>query len=328
MVTKDSIKNIERQYDFVPEISGGENLVVGEQTIVAGMGGSGLPATVANQIWPEINYIPHRDYNLPAQVGRPAQINRNFSVVVISHSGNTEEALSAYDTAIKNNLPCAVITTGGTLLKKAESNNTPFVLIPKNKGEEPRLTVWYMLRALLTLTGHQEKLAEIKLLKSSVNPEFHKKEAQELAWKIAGHIPIFYSSNHNSHIAYNWKIHFNETAKIPGFINTIPESNHNELEGFNATNITRNLTGPFCFLLGTDNLEHPRVKKRFEALKEVLKEKEYPVYKISIMGSSQLEKFANSMNFAVWTSVFLAEIYKQNQNQETLISQFKQKMAE
>ena len=68
--------------------------------IICGMGGSGIAAKIVfdhvkNKI--KLPYYINKDYKLPGFV------NKKSLVVVCSYSGNTEEALSCFKEAIKNN---------------------------------------------------------------------------------------------------------------------------------------------------------------------------------------------------------------------------------
>ncbi len=67
--------------------------------IVAGVGGSALPADILNC---SLQNIPplfvHKDYNLPPKT------QKNSLIVCVSYSGNTEEPISSLKTAISQKL--------------------------------------------------------------------------------------------------------------------------------------------------------------------------------------------------------------------------------
>src|SRR3989344_8324195 len=77
---------------------------------IFGIGGSAWPANIAQSIV-NVN-IPLtlvRDYALPAY------ISKDTLAMVISYSGNTEEALANYTALQQQKIPMVVITSGGEL---------------------------------------------------------------------------------------------------------------------------------------------------------------------------------------------------------------------
>ena len=91
------------------------------QIVVAGMGGSAIGASLVKAYTAPLLNIPlevHRDYLLPAWAAGPETL-----VVASSHSGNTEETRSAFDTARGNGCRLLVITTGGALAEKSQEAN-------------------------------------------------------------------------------------------------------------------------------------------------------------------------------------------------------------
>ena len=92
-----------------------------DNIIICGLGGSALPGNVLacwlsqSNITAPVIHI-HRDYGLPIQ------IREGSLIVCISYSGNTEEALSSLNEALKKNLTVAAITTGGKMQKICEEN--------------------------------------------------------------------------------------------------------------------------------------------------------------------------------------------------------------
>ncbi|MBK6795037.1 MAG: SIS domain-containing protein [Anaerolineales bacterium] len=90
--------------------------------ILSAMGDSGSAAElVVASIFSSLS-LPvsvHRGYGLPASA------TDNTLVVCLSHSGNSEEVLDAFESALKNGCKVIVISTGGELTKRAQANNLP-----------------------------------------------------------------------------------------------------------------------------------------------------------------------------------------------------------
>ena len=79
-----------------------------ERVIVAGMGGSAIGSDlVAAYIAPycPVPVVVHRNYSLPAWGAGEGTL-----VITSSHSGNTEETLTSFETAIENN--CRILIQG------------------------------------------------------------------------------------------------------------------------------------------------------------------------------------------------------------------------
>ncbi len=72
------------------------------QIVIAGMGGSAIGADLLTAYVSSTCSVPvsvHRDYGLPAFAR-----GKETLVIASSHSGNTEETLEAFETALKNRL--------------------------------------------------------------------------------------------------------------------------------------------------------------------------------------------------------------------------------
>ena len=100
------------------------------EAVVAGMGGSGIAGAIAAVIADRAGrrVSVHRCYGLPgwAAAHRPL-------VVAVSHSGNTEETVSAAEEAAAAGMDLAVVTAGGRLAGWAEHGGRPVLRIPRNR---------------------------------------------------------------------------------------------------------------------------------------------------------------------------------------------------
>jgi glucose/mannose-6-phosphate isomerase len=148
-----------------------------------------------------------------------------------------------------------------------------------------------------------------------------------LADEIVGFVPIIYTSQRNQGIAYNWKIKFNETGKIPAFYNVIPELNHNEMTGFDMKETTKYLADRFYILMLVDEQDHEQNKKRFEVLFQMYHERRLPVKTIILKGGTRLEKIFNSLLIADFTAFFIASHYGVESEQVPMVEEFKHRIA-
>ena len=318
MITED-LKNFPKQFSWEPQIENEDKLTLAENFVVCGMGGSHLAADLAQIRLPQLSLTIHSDYGLPLWP-KPGL------GIVSSHSGNTEEALDSFDSARRQNIPVAVITSGGKLLELAKKHNVPFVQTPDSKIQ-PRFALGYGLMALLRMTKQNEAMVEASRLSDLLDPSSADKKGQELAQKLHHKIPIIYASTPNTAMALTWKIKFNETAKIPAFYNVWPELNHNEMNGFDTKEKTMPLMEKFHFLFLQDQTDHPQIIKRLDATKRLLEKQEFKVEILPLAGESVFHKIFQSLLVADWTSYYLAEFYGADPEQVPLVEEFKKLIA-
>jgi glucose/mannose-6-phosphate isomerase len=266
--------------------------------LICGMGGSALAGEFLKKFYP---IRIHRNYKLP----QDATINRKKTlIVVISYSGNTEETISAYNSARKRKLPLVVISNNGLLEKKARKDAIPFLSV-KTKNIEPRMVVLeqisiliYLLKklAISPLQGTQLKCPQI-------NPVIFKEEAKKIAENLINKVPLIYTSSANKAIAYYWKALFNESAKIPAFWNVFPEINHNELmQGKGLSWIDK-----FCILNVIDSDDYLKIQKRMRLTASIFNKKGIAVNTIKMRGKTPLQKMFNAIILGNWVVLYLAQ---------------------
>ncbi|MEA2008229.1 MAG: bifunctional phosphoglucose/phosphomannose isomerase, partial [Chloroflexota bacterium] len=110
-----------------------------ERVLVAGMGGSAIGASLLEAYAAPLSEVPvfiHRDYDLPAWAK-----GQETLVIASSHSGNTEETLSAFGAAVEQGCRILAVTTGGKIAAKAKEHGTGLWQF-EHKGQ-PRAAVGY-----------------------------------------------------------------------------------------------------------------------------------------------------------------------------------------
>lgn len=319
MAMYDAIKNFPNQFSYKPEIKNKEKLAKRPWYIVAGMGGSHLAADLL-KVWnPYLPLFIHKNYNLPKV---PDEILNNSLIIVSSYSGNTEEALDTYDQAKERGIPLAAISIGGKLLERAEKDGIPYVQMP-DTGIQPRSAPGFNIKALLALMGEDNALQEIGALAQTLRSDELEQRGKELAKNLYGHTPVIYASEQNKSIAYNWKIKFNETSKIPAFYNVFSELNHNEMTGFDVKPKTKKLSKNFYFILLSDEADHPRIQKRMAVLKKLYQARNLPVAEIKLAGRDVLHKIFSSLILADWAAYYTAEGYGVESEAVPMVEEFK-----
>jgi glucose/mannose-6-phosphate isomerase len=93
------------------------------QIIISGMGGSAIGADLLTAYISKTCSVPvivHRDYGLPAWASQTGTL-----VIAASHSGDTEETLDSFASALKSDCRVMVVCTGGELERCARSAGVP-----------------------------------------------------------------------------------------------------------------------------------------------------------------------------------------------------------
>lgn len=315
---KEAIRNFPKQLKFEPIIENKETLPSTKNFIVCGMGGSHLAADLIKAQNPSLNLIVHHDYGLPVL----ADSLNNYLIIISSYSGNTEEVIDGFNEAIDKGLPVACVSTGGKLLELAVEYKKPYIRMP-DTGIEPRSALGFSMVSLLKLMKEERALLEIKKIADDIDMDKAEKEGKILAGKLKNFIPIIYASTRNEPVAYNWKIRFNETGKIPSFFNTFPELNHNEMVGFDGEKKTEKLLKNFYFIFLENKTDHPRILLRMEILKGIFKKKGFSLETLQFEGKNIREKIFFSLLIADWTAYYIAEQYGLEAQETEIINKFK-----
>lgn len=246
--------------------------------------------------------------------GVPYWADNNCLVICTSWSGNTEETISAYESALKKGIPRLVITKGGRLAELAQRDGSHLIILPDD-DVPARLGIGYALGAILTLLNDSDiidyTLPDLVAAKTA-------ESGQGLSSKISQKAPLIYSSYAWRHLAGFWKINFNENSKIHSFSNYFPEAAHNEIAGFNQTN--RDKYFPVILM---DPEEEKADIDKLNKFVLFLKGRNIDHEVIEVTGKNRLEKILNSYNLAISVSVQLARILGVEPLDTSTIEQFK-----
>jgi glucose/mannose-6-phosphate isomerase len=289
--------------------------------IVTGMGGSAIAALLMKNFLYDDKLKLHvnQDYFLPKWA------DSKTLVIACSYSGNTEETLSAFKDARRNNCAILCVTVGGKLEEYAKVSRIPTVILPANYQPRAAVAIQFfaMLRLLERLRLIQSRGIDISKFREELKTQLPmlEKSAIALSEKIAGKIPIIYSSNRFSAVSYRWKCQFNENSKEPAFCHVFSELNHNELAGFS------NVNGNFHLIFLRFEDDHRRVQQRMNLTKEVLLRKGISSTDIGIRGSNVLTKMFSTILLGDLTSYYLALRLKTNPSKVEIIEDFKRNLG-
>ncbi|MFW6024771.1 MAG: bifunctional phosphoglucose/phosphomannose isomerase [Candidatus Woesearchaeota archaeon] len=323
---KEKISNEDEMYTYINSFSDmikkGWNLAKetdiskSDEITFVGMGGSGIPGdfikTILEPSGIRVNVI--KNYKIPSYVKGP--------VFLVSYSGNTEETISSTKDAISKNLECVSITTDGVLSQLSQVNSIPLVFIPK--GIPPRASMGYFIGVIFRILDNsgyfeESKSSLIYYLSTLLKKPHLRNNGKELAKRIKTKIPIVYTSSKFSSVGYRWKCQFNENSKKYAIFNTFPEMNHNEIMGYE--NIDPDI---FYVIILRDEEDDPKVVKRMDVFKELLKNKGIKVSILKITGNNFISRALSAILIGDWASYYLAKEYDIDPADTTLIENFKE----
>jgi glucose/mannose-6-phosphate isomerase len=281
------------------------------------MGGSGIPGDIlVSYLAIDIPIHVVRDYVLPSFVDKKAL------VFIISYSGNTEESLACFRSALGVGCRIIGITSGGKLKGMCEQHKKEIIMV--KKGVQPRqalpLLFFPMLRVLSNSKLIEDQEGFVKKTIDSITRGVYSDMGKSLAAKIKGKTPLIYSSEAYRGVSYRWKTQFNENSKCMAFFSTFSELNHNELAGY------EHLIGDYYVIILQDEEDSPQIKKRMALTKELVAKRGVATTVILIKGACRLSKLFSSIHIGDWTTLHLAKLYGVDPTPVNIIEELKTKL--
>ncbi len=307
------------------------------QVVVNGMGGSNIgiglvKAALSDQIKVPISITP--GYQVPASV------NKNTLYLISSYSGTTEEPLSVYTQVKKRGAKIMAITEAGAgkLARLMIKDKIPgFMFKPEfNPSGQPRLGLGYSVfgaAILLSKAGlfeiKKKDMAEIidklRLSDCRLGPlvPLKNNQAKKIAAKLYGRIPVLIGAEFltgNLNILRN---QINETSKNFAAYLELPDLNHYALESLvNPKSNKENL----IFLFFDSLLYHPRVGKRADLTKQVVKQNKIQYVEHKLNGSTKFMQAFEMLQLGAWVSYYLAMLNNLNPVKIPWVDWFKKEL--
>ncbi len=301
--------------------------------VIAGMGGSAIGADLLAATVADICPIPvvvQRDYNLPAWAR-----NGNTLVILSSHSGNTEETLSAFDSAIKSGCQMLAISTGGKLQSIMQTTELP-VWTFTHHGQ-PRAAVGFSYGLLLALfvrlglipnieSDVQDAVLAMKSERETLKAQspIRTNPAKRLAGQMVGRNVTIFGAGHMATVARRWKCQINEVAKALAAYEPLPEADHNTLAGifFPPEQINKQM----ALFLHSES-DHPRNALRLKFTRETMMVEGINTDAYTAKGKSKIEQLWRAIQFGDYTAYYLAMAYDTDPTAIPPITNLKQLMS-
>lgn len=271
--------------------------------VITGLGGSGIGGKIVSNIVSDSATCPiliNNDYSIPAFV------NKNTLVIACSYSGNTEETLSAVESAIEKGAEIACLTSGGKLKEIAETNGYNIVLVPG--GNPPRTTLGTTSPRIFAILKHygiiddryDDSLAKVGAYLKHHEFEIQTK-AQLMAEGLFTYTPVIYSDAGYEGVAIRLRQQLNENSKILCWHHVLPEMNHNELVGW----VSGNEKIAVIMLRSEDDPE--RTQTRMDLSLKIFENYTKNITEIYAKGDDKVIRTYYLIHFIDWLSLYLSE---------------------
>jgi glucose/mannose-6-phosphate isomerase len=306
-----------------------------ESVLVLGTGGGSAASVnlVKSYLFDELQ-VPlqlNQGYSIPAYV------DEKTLVIVVSHSGNTEEVVSGYEQAIAAKAQIAVITAGGTVLEMARRYGHTHLLVPG--GMMPRIVLGYIFLPILSILIKlglvqdktkevEETIATFSLLREQYGAHVARDQniAKQIASEMDGLTPVIYGTlPYFDAPAWRWKNQLGENGKVMAFWNAIPSLHHDEAVGWDAP--AAMLKG-YHFTLIRDVEDSEKTVKRVEISAEILRERAGAVRIVHSQGVSRMARLFSIVYLADYVSLYTALIRGVDPTPVDVINLFKSKMGQ
>jgi len=304
-----------------------------QRILIAGMGGSAIGADLLAayaETGCPIPVIVWRDYDLPAW----AQ-GENTLVIASSHSGNTEETLSAFQQARSRGCRILAVSTGGRLIDAAQETGSPAWKFDHHG--QPRAAVGFSFGLLLSAfarlglipdptPGLEKAIQAMRSQQAYVRADapVHQNPAKRMAGQLIDRLVVVMGSGILAPVARRWKGQISEVAKSWSQFEFLPEANHNTLAGIQSPEV--GLKRLMVLFLRSAAL-HERNQLRSELTRKIFMLEGISTDYIDPLGGAPLEHMWTLLHFGDYTAYYLAMAYGVDPTPVEAIENFKAELA-
>jgi glucose/mannose-6-phosphate isomerase len=311
-----SFKRVER----IVIVSVGDGALVGDM----------LVALVADSC--NIPIMVNRSYDLPAYVDGQSTL-----VIALSHSGNAEEVVAAYELADARGTQILVIAKdGGHLANAAQKGNATFWTY--EDSAPARAAIGWQIGLLLALVSRLGLVRDfagditeaVETLRRfiptlGIDGPVVKNPAKRLAGQMIGRTPLIYGAGVTAPVARRWKNQINANAKSLAFWEELPELNHNAISGI--MHPPPLMTKIAVVFLVSRQYEHPRVALRWEYTQALYLQEGIAPDTLKMRGESALAQMMHGIQFGDYVSYYVAMAYNVDPMPTPTIDEIKEKLA-
>ena len=267
-----------------------------------------------------------RGYDLPAFVG-PDSI-----AIAVSHSGNTEETVTAFEEAIDRGVKPVIVTTGGTLEGLATTHRAP--LVTYTAEAKPRDALASMFTALVAIAHAVHVVGDVaatwtRRLRcshrrgTSSGPRTGRQNpAKQLARQLVGRFPRSMagrSSNRRADVEgeTEWLREDDRASDV------LPDVNHTSAVGYS---FPPQIADDLAVVQLRSSYDHPRVRIHWQATTDLLTSAASRRV-VDAEGRSRLAQVYWTLALADWAAYYLALLNGVDPTAEEAIAYMKRALA-
>jgi bifunctional phosphoglucose/phosphomannose isomerase len=224
-------------------------------------------------------------------------------VFVLSYD-DKDEAVDFYGSALRKGAKIVVVSFKGRLEELCNKQGRKYIKIPYGVEEKESLP-YFIFSPMVVL--HNSGLVDdqtvfIKdVIKTLSTSEVFSKKGKELAKRIAGKVPLIYSTEFFRSVAQGWKVNMNKVAEMHSFTNTFPEVLYSELYGF------QKLNGYYYVIVVRDAEPNMKKRKMFEEFRRNVKAAGVDILEIGITGGCDLTKLFSALYMGMWAAYYVSQ---------------------
>ena len=304
-----------------------------QRILVLGMGGSAIGGDLLAGLQEMQAGVPvevHRGY------GKPSPADDQTLVIASSYSGNTEETLVAFERSWQPGVKAIAATHGGALATRARVLGVP--LFPIEVEGEPRSVMGYSLFALLGFVqrlglapDRSADVAEAFKLMQAMTADLApdrpagQNAAKALAMRATDKAVLILGAQHLEAVARRWKAQIAENAKHLAVSESLPEWDHNGVEGLH---FPPGAAPHDLYVILESALYHPRIALRCRLTRRLLEENRCAWDTYAASGKSPLAQVMTATLFGDYVSYYLAILNGVDPSATPNLDRFKKLMAD
>lgn len=229
------------------------------------MGGSGIGASFVKDACTRAMDLP---FTIVKHYQIPHHVTKDWHVVAVSYSGETEETLQVVRAAQERGVPVTAFTTGGQLAQMVDD----VVQLPP--GFQPRWAIgasWFAILGWLESSGllnHAVPLdaavAAVEEVDATDGPHVVGSRARALAATLVDKIPQIYATPSMYGVGRFFRAMLNENAKKIAAVEMVPECNHNDFTGWGGDDARAH----FAVVALSHADQNPEIQRRLQFMEQ------------------------------------------------------------
>ena len=290
--------------------------------VVCGLGGSAVGGDLGRAILGDRISGP---IEVVRSASLPSWTTDRTSALVSSHSGQTPEAIEAFEEASRRGLDRWVLTTGGRLGELARAEGVGVVGVPGLLA--PRSAVGYTTTAAVRAAGLAGIAPDIRgELEDAAealagSTESISAQAASVVPAMAGLPVVIHGSGLTIPVARRWANQINENAKGFAFAAELPEAAHNAIEAWGGGR------GDFAAVFLLDPEGAPSERAAMDAFASMVGEFGAPSIEVDPGGESRSESLFRAVMIGDLVSLGLADEVGVDPAEVPSIDEFKARTA-